>query len=252
MARLAILNPSTRSSVSLYLALRLLQVGASGIAGFTLCFLVWQHNNHYCAYYPDNCTTYQQSEIRVPAVYIALIASIVASVISAFSLSFTHISQIWKTITGVSESVVPYEAVDKEDDDFPIVKALKRALQSVTNTALLIDATILVFFLFAYFEYSNSIVLGRVFPVCYLFKYNSLRGDEYWKSVRVVDKECIMSQCAWVTCIFAMSFSLLIIILECFYLGNEWATKAAREGAAHEGQALLEVGKPPIVTTGSE
>jgi hypothetical protein len=105
--------------------------------------------------------------------------------------------------TSASSAILIVEE-EGHDDQIPIILALKRALKSVTNTALLIDSSLLVIFLFGFGEYTQNTILGRAIPFCRLFTFTHNYNDEYWKNLKVISKECIISQCAWATCIFAM------------------------------------------------
>src|SRR5271154_6008640 len=53
--------------------LRFMQLGATTVNGFIFCYLVWSHNNHYCAYYPHSCTLQQKESAQVPWEYILMI-----------------------------------------------------------------------------------------------------------------------------------------------------------------------------------
>jgi hypothetical protein len=71
-----LVTPTSRASLSLYLGLRGLQIGSSAIAGFCLCYLIWEHNNHYCSFKGSNCDPWQQIETRVPRIYVALVTTV--------------------------------------------------------------------------------------------------------------------------------------------------------------------------------
>ncbi|KAF2496277.1 hypothetical protein BU16DRAFT_617743 [Lophium mytilinum] len=192
MAVPTIFAPCIRSSVSLYLALTFLQVGASSIAGFILSIWSGSTTITTALTVPTSARTTSSGKLGSRGCY-----WIVASLLAAFTLSLMHISQVWDTTCGTFSAVASEtHSREEEDDSFPAVKAFKRALQSVNNTALLVDAAILVVFLLAYTEYSQNIILGPVIPYCTLFRFSPRRDDEYWKSLRMLDKECIISQCA--------------------------------------------------------
>lgn len=70
--------PATYSKVQLYILflLRFIQLGATTICGYIWCYLVWSHNNHYCAWYPGGCTDYQKQFVKVPWQFILMIVAV--------------------------------------------------------------------------------------------------------------------------------------------------------------------------------
>lgn len=59
----------------LYL-LRFIQLASTTISGYIWCYLVWSHNNHYCAWYPWNCTDDQKQWVKVPWQFIFMIVAV--------------------------------------------------------------------------------------------------------------------------------------------------------------------------------
>ena len=53
--------------------LRFMQLAATTVNGFIFCYLVWSHNNHYCAWYPQSCTLQQKEWAQVPWQFILMI-----------------------------------------------------------------------------------------------------------------------------------------------------------------------------------
>ena len=63
-------------TLNVYFFLRVIQVGSAIIAGFEVCWLVWHHNNHYCAYYQEQCTPYQRRWAEVPWEHVGMIIAV--------------------------------------------------------------------------------------------------------------------------------------------------------------------------------
>lgn len=139
---------------------------------------------------------------------------VVASILAGFVLSYRHLSSVISNLAGYTEFPQnpirletpveshredPVTGDDGDGEPFPITLVMKRVLKSVTNAALLIDIAILVVFLLSFNEYTLHIIWGRAIPFCTLFNHT-----HKWADLKVIDKECIISQCAWVSSIFAM------------------------------------------------
>lgn len=67
---------------------------------------------------------------------------------------------------------------------------------------LLIDAAILSLFSLTLFFYTTIYAWGPVLPSCYAHPYvaggsSSMYHDAFWRRMRVIDKECILSQVGW-------------------------------------------------------
>jgi hypothetical protein len=56
--------------------LRFVQLGTITIAGFIYCWLVWHHNNHYCAYHPRLCTREELRNVPVLWEYYLVIGAV--------------------------------------------------------------------------------------------------------------------------------------------------------------------------------
>jgi len=71
---------------------RFIQLGSVTITGFIYCYLVWHHNNHYCAYYPRNCTATQMNQVNIPWEYKAVIAACTFAFLESYmsTVSFLH------------------------------------------------------------------------------------------------------------------------------------------------------------------
>jgi len=64
-----------KTGLHLLFFFRFIQLGSVTITGFIYCYLAWHHNNHYCAYYPRNCTPEQRGLANVPWEYKVAIAA---------------------------------------------------------------------------------------------------------------------------------------------------------------------------------
>jgi hypothetical protein len=71
---------------------RFIQLGSVAITGFIYCYLTWHHNNHYCAFYPRNCTAEGLSQVRVPWEYKVTIAACTLAFLESYiyTTSFLH------------------------------------------------------------------------------------------------------------------------------------------------------------------
>ena len=66
--------------------IRFIQLGSVAFTTFIYCYLVWQHNHHYCVYYPSSCTALERSYVQVPWESKIVIAA-VSPVLSPFVAS---------------------------------------------------------------------------------------------------------------------------------------------------------------------
>ena len=65
-----------KTGLHLLFFFRFIQLGSVTITGFIYCYLAWHHNNHYCVYYPNNCTAEQRSQVEIPWEYKVTIAAV--------------------------------------------------------------------------------------------------------------------------------------------------------------------------------
>jgi hypothetical protein len=65
-----------KAGLHLLFFFRFIQLGSVTITGFIYCYLVWHHNNHYCAYYPRSCTAGQMNQVKVPWEYEVAIGAV--------------------------------------------------------------------------------------------------------------------------------------------------------------------------------
>jgi hypothetical protein len=81
--QIAMGNPERFSKLGLFF-LRFIQLGSVTVTGFIYCYLVWLHNNHYCVYYPHQCTALQLSYVRVPWEYYLVITTCILAFLESF------------------------------------------------------------------------------------------------------------------------------------------------------------------------
>lgn len=56
--------------------LRFIQLGFSTMTLYMFCYLVWHHNNHYCALYPYGCSIKERENVKVPWAEILMIFTV--------------------------------------------------------------------------------------------------------------------------------------------------------------------------------
>lgn len=67
---------SQQLAIHILFFLRFFQLAAVCVSGFTVCWLIWQYNNHYCAWEWNECTQYEKLNIKVPGGLVALLCSV--------------------------------------------------------------------------------------------------------------------------------------------------------------------------------
>jgi hypothetical protein len=234
MAITQYLKPTSRFSIFFYLLLRGLQLLSLAISAFTFCYIVWQHNHHYCANSAgsSSCDYYQRAEAKVPVVYVALITAassfspfpqpetnryqIIASGVAAFYLIYKHLTAVLDTLSGndpfprhpiILETPVVADGKETTAAFRLIIKPISRAIRSSTHTAVLIDVFLLMIFVVSFNEYTWHVVWGKVVPYANFWPTPWKQVGQlhyYYKDLKVIYKEAIISQCAWTASLFAM------------------------------------------------
>lgn len=85
--------------------LRWMQLGATTINGYIFCYLVWSHNNHYCAWHPQSCTLEQKESAQVPWQFILMITVV-------------HHHFQWQMLMLVSASLPSWKAISLQQECF--------------------------------------------------------------------------------------------------------------------------------------
>lgn len=57
---------------------RFFQILTVSIMGYIYCYLVWNHNYHYCVWYPQNCTPAELENVKVPWAEILMITTVLS------------------------------------------------------------------------------------------------------------------------------------------------------------------------------
>jgi len=66
----------SRKALYLYSFLRVIQIGSTVVAGFEVCWLVWHHNNDYCALHPAQCYDFKKQWAQVPQEHMWMIIAV--------------------------------------------------------------------------------------------------------------------------------------------------------------------------------